>query len=875
MASVSCFFFERKPTMPRMKPTETTFDPDVVDSSLAAFSKLPRAIQVALSEKIEEFGRVTVDGVALSRCEQVKNGLGAWRLMIPVGEVAWENDRVYRVRLEGFRGKLGRSFPVCEFEVKTCAEKMPDEAYAEHDRQALEAARESMVLLKNEDSLLPLRKGTVLNCFGQAQHTYRISATGASKINPRWAPNFAQAVARHSDFSLNEELASFYRVGNRVPDGKMLARAKALSDTAIVFLSRHSGECQDNRPIPGQYYLTQEELALLRAVTAAFDKTLLILNTGYPISMTWLREMKISSILYTGFAGMLSAYALVEILDGRTNPSGCLADTWSWDYYDHPVSRNLPTLEEGELTPKDNAFGVRIYYEEDIFVGYRYFETFEKSVAYPFGFGLSYTDFGLRCENFRRTGNGISLDVTVTNGGAVAGKKTVQLYLSAPDGKLEKPRQVLVGFEKTKLLAPGESQTLHLEAENRWMASFDEETGSYILEKGGYCLSVGHPGNLQTAGEFVLDQDQRISQVRHLGCPVEEIRRLTKNTSVTGKKTRMVALHRRFAVKAKRAPHKPEKLPRYRGKTVTWDMVKADPNLLDRFVAQMGLGELAKLNVCAGGLWGEGEPGCAGHTFEMKKYGLPSYMVSDANAGVNIFKPNIGFPTSNAIAATFNKEIAYQVGRVIAEESLENGIFLNLGPGMNLHRSILCGRHPEYFSEDPFLTGTMAGFHGKGLEENGVGCCYKHLFCNGSDLSRMGSHSVVPERALRELYYACFERAFEIQKPSALMTGYNALNGLYPAENARLLQGLVREEWGFDGFIMSDWNSYFTVNALEMVKAGNCWLTLGGMFWVWVVRLGAYCGMIPRSVLEQNVRWLLKVCLGFEKKGKEISHGIT
>lgn len=163
--------------------------------------------------------------------------------------------------------------------------------------------------------------------------------------------------------------------------------------------------------------------------------------------------------------------------------------------------------------------------------------------------------------------------------------------------------------------------------------------------------------------------------------------------------------------------------------------------------------------------------------------------------------------------------------------------------------------------EDPFLTGTMAGYHGKGLEENGLGCCYKHLFCNGSDLSRLGSHSIVPERALQELYFRCFARAFEIQKPSAVMTSYNALNGIYPAESAELLQGYVRGELGFDGFIMSDWNSYHTVSAVEMVKAGNCWLTLGGMFWVWVIRLAAYTGLISRAVLENNVGWLVKTLL--------------
>ncbi len=847
--------------MPQMKPTERTFDIDAIDGSMSLFSKLPRAIGVQLSEKVTYFGTASVDGIPLSHCEQTQNGLGKWVLLVPVGEVARDYDRTYTVKLEGFRANHDRAFPTCSFELKTEKQRQRDPSYDAHDGQALQAAQEGMVLLKNEDGVLPLQKDSVLNCFGEGQHLFRITATGASRINPRWAPTFAQAVAQHSEFALNEELADYYLLGNPLPDAAMLQRAKEKSDTALIFLTRHSGEAQDNRPIPGQYYLTDEEIQMIRAVTNTFEKTILILNIGYPISMTWLKEMHISSILYTGFAGMLASYALVEILDGRTNPSGCLADTWSWDYYDHPVSLNQPVLGEGQPVPKDNACGVRIYYEEDIYVGYRYFDTFEKGVAFPFGYGLSYTNFELKTDHFCRSQGGISLDVTVTNIGSAAGKKVVQMYVSAPAGKLEKPRHALIGFEKTKLLLPGESQRLHLEAKNRYMASFDEETAAYIMEKGSYCISIGALDHLQIAARFALEQTVEVKKVTHYGCPVEPIERLTPGTQVHGKKTRIVPLYKRFAVRAKRTVYKPKKLPRYRGKIITWQDLKADHSLLDDFIAQMRLAELAKLNVCAGGLWGEGENGCAGHTYAMKRYGLPSFCVSDANAGINIRKPNIGFPASNVIAATFNKEIAYCVGRVIAEESVENGIFLNLGPGMNMHRNMLCGRHPEYFSEDPFLTGMMAGYHGKGLEENGVGCCYKHLFCNGSELSRMGSHSIVPERALRELYFYCFELAFEIQKPSAVMTSYNAVNGLYPAENAALLQGLIREEWGFEGFVMSDWNSYFTVNVIEMVKSGNCWITLGGMFWVWVVRLAAYSGLIRRGVLENNVRWLVKTLL--------------
>ena len=853
--------------MPKMIPLEKRYDPDAVDSSMAMFCKLPRSVPVGLTEPVTVFGTATVDGVPLTHCEQVRDALGKWRLMVPVGQVAREYGRGYTVRLEGFLGKNGKKFPACTFALETTARKQPDPAYASHDAQALQAAREGMVLLKNENRVLPLPKGSILNCFGEGQHVYRITATGASKINPRWAPNFLQAVEDHSDLSVNAELSEFYRAGNAVPEEGMLLRAREQSDTAILFITRHSGEGQDNRPVKGQYYLTDEERALAEAVTAAFPKTVLILNIGHPIEMEWTEELNIHSILSTGFAGMLSAYALVEILDGRTNPSGCLADTWAWDYWDYAASKNQPVLGEGDLNPTDKAFGVRIYYEEDIYLGYRYFDTFGKDVAYSFGHGLSYTGFSIKTDHFRIGAGGVRLDVTVTNTGDVPGKKTVQLYASPPAGRLPKSDHVLVGFEKTKLLAPGESQTLTLTADHKNMASFDEENACWIMEKGSYRLYVGNLTHFREAGEFILEQDRVLSRVGRCGAPVEDFPRLSKaDPRISGKKTAIVPLRKRFAVRAKKIPYRPQGLPRYRGKRITWEMLKKEPQLLDAFVAQMSLGELAKLNVCAGGQWGEGENGCCGHTYEMKKYGLPSFFVSDANAGVNIFKPNIGFPASSVIASTFNKDIAYSVGRVIARESLENGIFLNLGPGMNLHRQILCGRHPEYFSEDPFLTGTMAGFHGKGLEENGVACCYKHLFCNGSDLSRMGSHSIVSQRALRELYFRAFERAFEIHKPSAVMTSYNALNGMYPAENPELLQILVREEWGFEGFIMSDWNAYHTVSAVEMVRAGNCWLTLGGMFWVWVVRLAAYTGSIRRSVLENNVRWLIKTLLKWSEK---------
>lgn len=857
--------------IPMMIPLTKTYDPDQIDGKLSGFSKLPRAIQISLTAPVAKdgMGRATVDGVPLSRVDAV-NAVGFPILLVPVGEVAREYDHTYTVELDGFVAENGKKFPKCRFRLKTTSRKSQDPAYAAHDEQTLIAAREGMVLLKNQGNVLPLRPDTVLNCFGEGQHMFRISATGASLINPRWAPNFHQSVAEHSRFTVNEELAEFYRTPDAgAPEEAVLGRARERSDTALIFLTRHSGEMQDNRPISGQYYLSENERQMIRSVTAVFPKTVVILNTGYPIEMGWTKELGIQAIIYTGFAGMLAGYALTEILDGRTNPSGKLPDTWAWDYYDAPASRNLPTLKEGQPSLSDAASGVHVYYEEDLYVGYRYFDTFRKDVAFSFGHGLSYTEFASTVDAFHWDGKCVTVSVTVTNQGSYPGKEVVQLYVSAPEGRLEKPAHVLVGFEKTNLLQPGQSQALTISADGMYMASFDEETAAWTLEQGEYRLFVGCLNHLKETGSFALGQSRILAQSSHFGCPVEPIHRLTRaNPGVDGTRSKLVPLEERIATAAKRVPYDPKPLPEYHGKRITWPELQENPELLDAFVAQMTTEELCKLNVCAGSRWAPWQDGAAGSNFAMKKYSLPSFTVSDANAGLNLKKPNVGFPASSVIAATFNREIAYTVGKVIAEESLENGVFLNLGPGMNLHRNQLNGRHPEYFSEDPFLTGTMAGYHGKGLEENGVGCCYKHLFCNNSDLSRKGSHSVVSEQALRELYFRSFQRAFEIHKPTSVMTSYNAMNGLYPAENAELLQGFVRGELGFDGFIMSDWNAYDTIDAVEMVRAGNCWITSGGKKWVKVLQNAAKEGRISRGVLEQNVRWQIKTLLHWNPKAK-------
>ena len=855
--------------LPLMVPLQRRLDMDADVGLFSVYTRLEGyATVVALGGVQPGYGVATANGVALSRWEAVALK-GVTLIFLPVSEAAPEYGQRCRVVLEGFRTPDGRRYPRCAFRVTVAPRRQADPAYDEHDAAALEAAREGMVLLRNERGALPLAGDSVLNCLGSAQHWWRSSMAGASRINPRHRPNFHQAVVEHSRFRVNGPLSDFYRRArqNELPDGGLLEQARANGGPALVFIGRQWGEMMDLRDVEGEYRLTEDELALLRTARAVFDRVIVILNTGGPIDMTWLRETGVDAILFTGYGGMLSARALVELLDGRVNPSGHLPDTWPWRFSDNPVSRNFPQRAADAPYVHEDGVGVRVYYEEDIYMGYRYFDTFGVPMAFPFGHGLSYTRFELTPAGIRRQGDDVAVRVAVRNAGDRPGKAVAQLYVAPPPGELEAPAHVLAGFEKTALLPPGGVETFEIHMRLEDAAFFDEARHVWVLEAGEYALSVGERlSGLVPAGTLRLE-GRVLRTVGAVAAPVEPFRRLTRSDpAADGSKSRVVPLGEQIAVPAPRASVDDGRdAPRGGARPrIMWPEVVADPSKLDAFVEQLPLKALCRLNVCAGMRLLPWQDGMAGYTPKMRRYGLPAFCASDANAGLNLRRPNVGFPASSAIAATFNRAIAESVGRVVAEECPGHGVDLVLAPGMNLHRSPLCGRHPEYFSEDPYLTGEMAGRHARGLESLGVGSCYKHMFCNNAELGRLGSHSVVSERALRELYFRAFEIAFRVQKPRSVMTSYNALNGLYPGENREILEGLLRREWGFEGFAMSDWGSVRTVDAVAMVNAGNSWITPGGPSWVLRVWRAARRGEISRATLEKNVKWLLKGFGGIE-----------
>ena len=852
---------------PFMIPIQRKIDLSQIDSLVASNSLIPHSLPILLTCPLSSngYGSAYVNGKLLTKGEIVYRGDEIF-LLIPVGEAVKDYNRSYKVVLQGFISDKGLHFPKLSFKLYSVAKRKFDPKYYSRDRKALEVARESIILLKNDKDSLPLREDSILNCFGKGLHLYRNASTGAAAINPRWSPTIMDAIEKHSNFSINRELADYYQYSDDgVPENSLMKRAVEKSDIAIIFITRHSGEKRDNLPVKGEYYLTDNEKDMIYAVSTAFSKVVLILNTGYPIEMKWISTLNIDSILYTGYTGMLSTYALVEILDGRVNPSGKLPDTYLWDIYDSPIMSTQPVISgmSTHIIHNDDQVGVRIYYNEDIYVGYRYFDTFKVDTAFPFGYGLSYTRFKSSLISMTRTKESVSLVIRVNNTGRVSGKEVVQVYLAAPKSNIEKPEHFLVGFSKTKELSPNDYEDLRIIIENKYMASFDHSTSSWILEKGKYEIFIGCIDKLTKIGEFVESDTLLIKTVNRYNLPLENIDKVSIKTRGMYSETRsgIVELNKRFLLHAPYVYYKTDNLKRKKGLFVTWRELKNNPNLIDYFVSQLTLKELCKMNICAGSHWLPWEDGTSGTNYSLHKYGLPVYSVSDSNAGLNIAKANIGFPSSSMVAATFNIDLAYTVGKIIAKESLEHNISMNLGPAMNLHRYYLNGRHPEYYSEDPLLTGIMAGYQAKGLEENGVGCCYKHLFCNNSELSRKGSHSVVSERALRELYFRCFEIAFSIQKPSAVMTSYNALNGIYPAENADLIQGLLRNEWNFDGVVMSDWNSYATIDPIRMINAGNCWITPGGNKLLKKIYKAAKAGKISRDILENNAKWHIKTII--------------
>lgn len=710
---------------------------------------------------------------------------------------------------------------VSQLEVKAEGER---DIFGNMPALARKAAAEGIVLLKNNNAL-PYKLDTKISVFGRCQLDYFYVGYGSGgDVNAPYFVNVIDGI-KNAGGHVNEWLLEYYKdftKNNPAPHGfwghwpmnfeepslddKMIERASEESDVALVVIGRAAGEDRENTLTKGSYYLTDEERTLLDNVCNHFSNVTVLLDCGNIIDMQWALdyEERLRGIIYAWQGGMESGNAIADVLFGRVNPSGRLTDTVAVRYEDYPSAMH---------------FGNKLFntYVEDIFVGYRYFETFSKEKAlFPFGYGLSYTNFDIEVLDFKSDNDKIMVEVRVTNIGDVAGKEVVELYANAPQGTLSKPVMSLVAFDKTINLEPKKSQKITLEVPVYLLASFDDTgaTGhkySYILEKGEYKFFIGeNVRDVDEAGSFELKEDKVLEELEAVCAPKEYMDRIVAfkvNGSFIPKK---VALKPEKPYLRKRIL---DNLPKEIGHVVhnyNFSQVKSGEISVEKFVSSLTNQELEALTRGEGGM--DSSYGVAGNAGafggiipELNKKGVPAVITTDGPAGIRIRKYTSLLPCGTALASTFNTRLVEELCSEMGKELKNAGSNVLLAPGMNIHRNPLCGRNFEYFSEDPLLTGKMAAAFVRGIQSSGGSACPKHFACNNQESSRTINNSIVSQRALREIYLKGFEICVKEAKPLNIMTSYNKINGVWSHYNYDLATTVLRKEWGFDGCVMTDW----------------------------------------------------------------------
>ncbi len=702
---------------------------------------------------------------------------------------------------------------------------------------AIMAAAEGIVMLRNEGGALPLKHGSRVALFGRMQTHYYKSGTGSGgMVNVSHVTDIREGLADSPSITLDPELMDIYDKWDEenptdeglgwgqeawsqveMPISSELAEKMASrNDAAVLIIARTAGEDRDNTAEKGSYYLSDSEEQMLSAVSAAFERTIVILNVGNIIDMSFVAKYDIKSVLYAWQGGMIGGSAVARVVTGEVNPSGCLTDTIAVSLSDYPSNDNFGNRDIHEDL-----------YEEDVFVGYRYFSTFAPSkVLYPFGFGLSYTEFDVKVTGFVFDGKDVKVTAVVENKGEVPGKKAVMLYASAPQGKLSKPSRVLIGFAKTEVIPAGGNEQVEITAPVRNFASYDDDgrTGlgtGFILDAGRYTFFIG--GDVTTgneAGTFDLDAPVLVEQLDNAMGPTQAFKRMTAVPSSTGngfaKEYEDVPLMTESFLDS-RLSRVPTEIAQTGDCGIKLSDVKSGKNTLEEFTAQLSDEDLCLI------IRGEGmgsfkatigtAAAFGGISKELKEMGIPTLCCSDGPSGMRIDsgKKAFSLPNGTCLASTFNTAIVEELYTYLGIEMVSNKIDTLLGPGINIHRHPLNGRNFEYFSEDPVLTGLMACAQVRAFEKNGVTPTIKHLCGNNRETQRRESNSVISERALREIYLRPFEIAVKEGNARSIMTSYNRVNGIYSANNYDLNTIVLREQWGYTGIVMSDWWAFIGV----------------------------------------------------------------
>lgn len=791
------------------------------------------------------------------------------------------------------------------------------EAFANAQEVNLKLAEEGFVLLKNENAALPMNKGARISVFSKNSVNLSYGGSGSGGFDTSNNKNLYESL-NDAGFVTNPTLKRFYESSQSGPvrtanssdldngDNQKIATAETpqskytdavknsyadYSDAALVVITRIGGEGFDlpryqgdseGAVSPDSHYLEldQNEIDLLTAVTdGTFKRVVVVFNTPSSFEATFLKDSayaafadKIDAAVWIGFTGSNGITALGEILNGDVNPSGRLVDTWAADFTKNPSFVNFGTGCLPDTTDKyDGGMYYSVDYEEGIYVGYRYYETrgetdgenwYNANVVYPFGYGLSYTTFnwtvGDASASEIELGTTITVPVTVKNTGSVAGKDVVQLYASAPYtlGGIEKAHKVLVGFAKTKLLQPGENETVTVSFDPYSAASYDYRDANsngfsgYELEAGEYTLYVSrnaHESEKAIALNLVADVQIGTDPTTDS----EVVNRYTDSENFLDSDWQLDAMLSRADWEGTWPT--PQTAQQHAGTDRLYEEIRSEehnnptdfdseeypwfgeePTLTLRDLLPSAEAEGYEPVVSYDDeRWEELMMGCdeeemialinngAYHTLAMESVGLPATIHGDGPSGFTCFmsKEQVNgtcqYVSEPVMASTWNINLMNELGEAIGEEGTigdkatgqpYSSIY---APGVNIHRSPFGGRCSEYFSEDPFISGMMGAAEVQGIQSRGVLPTVKHFVANEQETHRSigGDLSWLSEQALREIYLKPFEYTVKLGETRGIMTSFNRIGTRWTGGDYRLLTEILRNEWGFNGLVICDFNT--------------------------------------------------------------------
>ena len=752
--------------------------------------------------------------------------------------------------------------------------KSESEREINHKNLAREAAKEGIVLLTN-NGVLPLKNQNI-SLFGYGARMTVKGGTGSGEVQERKSISieeglkeggfifntlhleraeitYRQTIDKYeatkqrtaSKFTPIQTMKMFITLGN-IPRptpsaSKILDDEIDDKDVAIYVISRQAGEGHDRTLTKGDYYLSDIEESNIKKLSSLYPNLVLILNTGSPIDLSILDTVRVDAVVHYSQAGMEGGHALCDLLSSKANFSGKLTATWAKEYEDYPSSMTYSHLNH-QLEEED--------YFEGIFVGYRHFSTFQVKPRFPFGYGLSYSQFKTKYLGSFLANDVIKIQVKVTNISGMAGKEVIQVYLTKPGKNVE--AKSLVAFGKTAVLAKGQDQDVSLSFELSALEIFDEENSCYMIRKGRYGVSVGqHVENatfvsvievkddiitryvkrspmIMTSFEDKTSQGNRVDYDENLPIILVDTFKRIVPTSRNVFSTHIKGIFSKLNVKQKTmlVTGGGFKIKSYvavmgaAGRTNTKLLTQGIPNII-MADGPAGLNVVPENAFTKGGSirYPDGLP-------EMWKYGWlkhVGWLVKGNKKRLTLaYRYATAFPSETCLAQSWNQDLLYQVGQAVGREMKEFGIAIWLAPGMNIQRNPLCGRNFEYYSEDPLLSGRMASSITRGVQDiGGVGVAIKHYCCNNQEDNRMKVSANLSQRALREIYLKGFEVAIHESAPWTVMSSYNRVNKEYVCNSEYLLSDILRNEWGFNGVVMSDWDAVNQASYVQAIHAGN------------------------------------------------------